>query len=236
MEKPRFTAAGHIVFSALVAATIAFLTAQTKQICWLANNQPLWYGTTALFPIIMAALISSLWHRFGAPWLHRNTFRGWILHSFYKPTAQEIHFDMPTPETTLVIASAASAGAVIALAQQPWVVQTVSATVVGGVTAAAIVFSNPNTGQPLAKGKLDLQTERYYQDLLRRKADTQRRALLHQSHQCADCKSSIREGTRRFAIIDEAQPSHGILTQHDIKAVCKKCAVTQPTTSEIAST
>ena len=233
LEKARWTAVGHILFSALIAATIAFLTAQTRRISWLEMYPPLWYGTTAVFPIVMAAATSVVWHRFGAPWLSRNTYRGWLLHSFFKPPGQEIRFNLPAPETTLVIASAASASAVIALNGQEPLVQTVSATLIGAVTAAAIVISNPNAGQPLAKGKLDFQEESLYQGLLRRKAQTQRSVLSRQGNQCADCGTNIRDTTRRFAIISEEGLQVGFLTSHDVKAVCKDCARVQATTAEV---
>ena len=237
LKRPRLTAAGHIVLAALIAASIASLTALTSQIPWLKGNQLLWYATSATLPIIMASGISVIWHLYGAPWLHRNTFRGWILHSFYKPNENEVGFTLPAPETYLVIASAASAGAVITLAKQPWIIQLITATTVGAITAAAIAIANPNTGQPLARGKLNFQTETQYKRLLLEKASTQRSVLKRQRNKCSDCHVEIQtannKSNHRFAIKNEERIPLGRLNADHIKMVCSNCARTQPTTHEV---
>ena len=232
---PSWYAAGHICTAAFFAASIAFGTAQTSQIGWLAQNKSVWYGTASVLPILSSALVSLTWHRFGAPWLRETSYKGWVLHSFVALPRHRIQLNMPAPETYLIIAAAASAGAVITLNDQTWLVRTLSATLVGAMTAGSIVLASPSAGAVAVRGNLALQAERTYQDILTRKANTQQHVLTRQRNRCAGCGLELPRRGRRFAIIDENRlpQSGGFLNQNHIKAVCPKCAATQTTTREL---
>ena len=235
LNHPRWYAVGHMSTAAFVAASIAFATAQTSQVGWLAANKPVWYGTASILPILLSSLSSLLWHHFGAPWLTETSYRGWVLHSFSTLPRDRIHLNMPAPETYLIIAAAASAGAIITLEQQSWLVKTLTASIVGGLTASSIVFASPSAGAVAVKGKLALQAERTYLELLRSKRNTQGNVLIKQNWLCYDCGLQLPRKGMRFCLIDENMLSSRaqILNQRQIKAVCRQCAQQQPTTTEV---
>ena len=233
LNRAGWFAFGHIATAALVAGLIAFATAQTNQIGWLWRHRPVWYAVTSILPLALSGAISLLWHRFGSAWLEENALRGWILHAFYNPRRGHMRLNLPSPETYLVIAAAASAGAVLTLSMQPWIIKTVTATIVGASTAAVIVIASPNVGAVAVRGKLNWQTEQYYQRLLTQKSETQQSALRRQNFRCYDCGDGIRHSDRRFAFINEENIPEGRLSSHDIKAVCRRCSRVQPTTDEV---
>ena len=233
LNNPAICAIGHVFVASLVAGTIAFLTAQTNKVVWLADSRAMWYVATVVFPLTLSAIVSTTWHIFGAPWLQEIALRGWVLHTFFNPQRTAVGLTLPSPETYLVIASAAGAGAVIALDTFPWVTTTISATLVGSLTAAAIVLSSPNVGAVATRRRLYWQTEEFYRRLLDNKKQTQARVIRKQRYLCADCSANIRYDTRRFALIRQNLSFQGSLTEHDIKAVCNRCSLNQPTTGAI---
>ena len=235
LNHPRWYAAGHISIAAFVAACIALVTAQTSEIPWLAQIKPLWYGAASVFPIFMSAVVSLLWHHFGVPWLTDNTYRGWVLHSFVTVPRDRFSLNLPAPKTYLIIAAAASAGAVITLNDQAWLVRTVSATIVGGLIAGSIVLASPDGGAVAVRGRLALQVKQAYENMLTIKARTQQTVLVNQGMKCHDCRLQLSPRSPRFGFIDEQRLPQSIkfLNQSQIKAVCQKCAVNQPTTRKV---
>ena len=238
----RWTATGHALFAACIAGSIAFAATQIGNLSLLefessnpiggseSKRGPIWYGTMVLTPLILSAILSIIWHWKGAPWLEKVAFNGYVLHTFYVPPTNEASVKMPAPETYLVIAATASAGAIIGLDGQPEAVVEWTATLVGALTAAAIVFSNPNGGAIAVRGSMVWQHDELYKLLLSHKTLKQRDVLRRQRYQCRECKKSLTNKDCRFGLLnaDEMRPRE--LTVEHIKAVCKRCAVKQPTT------
>ena len=235
LNHPRWYAFGHMSFAALTAASIALITTQTSEIPWLEQRKAFWYVIASVCPIFLSAMVSLLWHHFGVPWLTDSSYRGWVLHSFVTVPRNQFRLNMPAPETYLIIAAAASAGAVITLSDQAWTVRTLTATIVGGLTAGSIVLASPDGGAVAVRGKLALQVQQAYRHLLMHKRNTQQNVLIKQRYKCADCGLGLPNRSRRFGFVNEQNLPQSVasLNQFQIKAVCRKCAAKQPTTSEI---
>lgn len=240
----RLSAIGHIVFAALIAGGIALVAAQIDRAPFATmvfefedgKKNQYWYGVMVIAPLALTSLVSVLWHWRGAPWLEKISFRGWKLHTFYVPRVTDASIKMPAPETYLVIAATASAGALITLSDQSYFVRTLSSVVIGALTAATIVVANPRAGAIALSGGLSWQQDELYKKLLERKAAKQRKVLERQNWVCRQCPketpTNLRGVEHRYALLDPDREMPGEIFAHEIKAVCKKCSLTLATTGE----
>ena len=228
LESPGKQAIGHIMIVMVIASGIGAATAQVSQL--EVTKEPEWlrFSTTAILPILLSAIACIGWHRWARETIETGVLTSWILHTFYNPGEDHIELSLPTPETYLVIAATASAGASIALRQED--VQTVTAisAVVGGLTSALIASAGPRVRGIVGKKKLRWQTQRQFTQLLENREVQGKRILKKQRYKCRDCHSEIKQGEARFSIVDREELPTGPLTNKHIKAVCKNCAVGQP--------
>ena len=153
----------------------------------------------------------------------------WILSTFYNPGKDHIELNLPTPETYLIIAATASAGASITLQHEDTQIVTAISAIVGGLTSGVIASASPRVGAIVGKKRLKWQTEREYTQLLEAKSYEEQAILRHQGHKCKDCHRGIQQKEAEFGLIDWEESHKGKLNKKHIKAVCKDCATRQPT-------
>ena len=230
MESPGRQALGHILIVMIIASGIGAATAQVNQLDIFKETNWARFTATAVLPIALSALVCIGWHRWLKDTFETGVLTYWILHTFYNPGKDHIELNLPTPETYLVIAATASAGASIALQQEQ--VQTVTAisATVGGLTSALIASASPRVGAILGKRQLKWQTESAYRQLLEYKKTQELEVLRHQGHRCRDCRGEIKQQEARFTLVNRDETHKGKLDKKHIKAVCKNCALGQSTT------
>ena len=125
MESPGKQALGHILTVMAIASGIGAATAQVSQLEILKETDWARYAITVILPILLSALVCIGWHRWVRETIETGVLTSWILNTFHNPGEDHIELNLPTPETYLVIAATASAGASITLQQEE--IQTVTA-------------------------------------------------------------------------------------------------------------
>ena len=229
MESPGRQAIGHIMVVTLIAAGIGAATAQVSQHEMFQDKDTARFATTAILPIMLSASVCIGWHRWLRETFETGAIKSWILTTFYNPGKDHIELNLPTPETYLIIAATASAGASITLQHEGTQIVTAISATVGGLTSGVIASASPRVGAIVGKKKLKWQTEREYTQLLEEKSRAEQAILRHQGHKCRDCGREIQQREAKFGLIDREESHKGKLNKKHIKAVCKNCAVSQPT-------
>ena len=228
LESPGKQAIGHILIVMAISSGIGAVTAQVSQM--EMTKEPEWFrfSTTAILPILLSAIVCIGWHKWARETIETGVLVSWTLHTFVNPRENHIELNLPTPETYLVIAATASAGASIALQQES--VQTVTAisAAVGGLTSGLIAAASPRVGAIVGQKRLRWQTEKQYTRQIENREVQSKKILKKQNYSCKDCGSETKQGDARFSIIDRDKLPVGPLNSKHIKAVCKNCAIGQP--------
>ena len=133
MESPGRQAIGHILVVALIASGIGATTAQVSQLEFFQYKDPARFATTAILPILLSASVCIGWHKWAKETFETVVLTSWILSTFYNPGKDHIELNLPTPETYLIIAATASAGASITLQHEDTQIVTAISAIVGGL-------------------------------------------------------------------------------------------------------
>ena len=229
MESPGRQAIGHILVVTLIASGIGATTAQVSQLEFFQDKEAARFATTAILPIALSASVCIGWHRWVRETFETVVITSWILSTFHNPGKDHIELNLPTPETYLIIAATASAGASITLQHEGAQIVTAISATVGGLTSGVIASASPRVGAIVGKKKLRWQTEREYTRLLGGKPHKEQAILRHQGHKCKDCHRELKQKEAKFGLIDREANHKGNLDKKHLKAVCKDCAVRQPT-------
>ena len=228
LSHPRTYVIGHAITASIIAGLIALSTVGIAQTRCISEHRVMWHLATAVLPILLAADAAFIWHKYLARQLEEAIRTAWILLVFWNPG--RVPLNLPTPETYLVIAATAGAAAATALRAEPFTTKMIIAAISASLTAGGIAFAGPRVGTIASRGLLWWQTEILYKNMINRKADTQRRIMGKQHHQCAKCNQAITPQAVAFAISDYATLQYGRVPTQRIQALCLDFANDRPTT------
>ena len=230
LRNPRGTAFGHTCLAFITAAILGMLTAFISDELRKHASTLIWHLGTSGGPIIVTAAICVLWHAKGAPWLKTLARTGYMLHTFHNPG--EVPLNLPTPETSLIVAATVGITTAIVLNDEPRAFMYGATASLAGITAAAMTFAKPNGGGIVARG-IEWQTDDFYLNaLMRRKQRIGYEVVKKQRRKCAKCKAPLwvpKHGLRLSIKDHDRVPIGAIGTEH-VEALCKRCSCYTPTT------
>lgn len=230
LRHPRWTAFGHTGFAFATAALLGTLTAFISDELRKHTSTLIWHLGTSGGPIVITAAICVLWHTKGSPWLKNLARTGYMLHTFHNPGQAPLN--LPTPETSLIVAATVGIATAIALKNEPSVFVYGATAALAGITAAAMTFAKPNGGGIVARG-VEWQTDDFYLNaLMRRKQRVAYEVVEKQRRECARCKAPlwVPKYGLRLSIKDHDHVPVGPIDTEHVEALCKRCSCYTPTT------